>query len=282
MPAQEPSHGTDWAFFRPGLTPGITVMKAHFTAHAFERHSHETYSIGVTASGVQTFRCRGERHVSLRGDVMLFNPDEAHDGCRGTDEGFGYAMLYVDTALVCEWLQRPAGSAGSRYFRSSVVRDAVTGRAVARAAQALLQPKECLRADTLASELVVHLLQNHGEVPATSAVTHPGQVRMARVRDYLDAHYAEDLSVADLARAAGLSRVHVSRAFARQFGVPPHAYLNTLRLRHARQALLAGQSLADVAAACGFADQSHFTRRFKGSLGVTPGVWLRQMGLRAG
>ena len=84
--------------------------------------------------------------------------------------------------------------------------------------------------------------------------------------------------MADLARAAGLSRVHVSRAFARQFGMPPHAYLNALRLRHARQALLAGQSLADVAAACGFADQSHFTRRFKGSLGVTPGVWLKQMG----
>lgn len=282
MPDQEPRRGTDWACFRPGITPGITVMQAHFTAHAFERHSHETYSIGVTASGVQTFRCRGERHASLRGDVMLFNPDEAHDGCRGTDEGFGYAILYVETALVREWLHRSAGSAASMYFRTSVVRDAVAGRVVARAAQALLQPQESLRADTLAGELVVRLLQRHGEVPTTGTVTDPGLVRMARVREHLDAHYAEDLRVADLARAAGLSRVHVSRAFARQFGMPPHAYLNALRLRHARQALLAGQSLADAAAACGFADQSHFTRRFKGSLGVTPGVWLRQMGPQAG
>jgi AraC-like DNA-binding protein len=65
--------------------------------------------------------------------------------------------------------------------------------------------------------------------------------------------------------------VHLTRAFARQFGVPPHIYLNAVRLERAQAAMLAGQGLAEVAAACGFADQSHFSRRFKGSVGLSPG-----------
>jgi AraC-like DNA-binding protein len=59
--------------------------------------------------------------------------------------------------------------------------------------------------------------------------------------------------------------------------VPPHVYLNAVRLANARQLLLTGVPLATVAATTGFADQSHFTRRFKGATGLSPGAWLRQM-----
>jgi AraC-like DNA-binding protein len=105
-----------------------------------------------------------------------------------------------------------------------------------------------------------------------------GAARMARIRDYLRSHFDQDITVDALAREAGLSRVHLTRAFARQFGVPPHIYLNAVRLERAQAAMLAGQGLAEVAAACGFADQSHFSRRFKGSVGLAPGSrWLRQM-----
>jgi hypothetical protein len=118
--------------FRPGALAGVTQMNAHFTEHSFERHSHETYSIGVTASGVQTFHCGGTLHASLRGDVILFNPDEPHDGQRGTQEGFGYSMLYVAPQVVDECRDKEAGLDMAAYFRQPVVRDAAMGRALAQ------------------------------------------------------------------------------------------------------------------------------------------------------
>lgn len=275
--AREPT-AKDWARFRPGALAGVTQMNAHFTDHAFERHSHETYSIGVTASGVQTFHCGGTLHASLRGDVILFNPDEPHDGQRGTQEGFGYSMLYVSQQVVDECRDKEAGLDMAAYFSRPVVRDAAMGRALARAISAAGQAQESLRAEELTRSVLVRLLQRYGERRSSGDETRSaGMARMVCIRDYLRSHFDQDITVDALAREAGLSRVHLTRAFAQQFGVPPHIYLNAVRLERAQAGMLAGQSLAEVAAGCGFADQSHFSRRFKGSVGVAPGAWLRQM-----
>lgn len=265
----------DWAHFRPGALAGVTLMKAHFTEHAFERHSHETYSIGVTASGVQTFHCGGSLHASLRGDMILFNPDEAHDGQRGTQEGFGYAMLYVAPQVIAECRDRDAGLDMAAYFTQPVVRDPVISRALSNAIDAVGQTQESLRAEELTRDVLTRLLQRHGERRA--AARPAGAARMAGVREYLCEHFEQDITVHTLAREAGLSRAHLTRSFAQQFGVPPHVYLNAVRIQRAQAAMMAGQALAEVAAACGFSDQSHFSRRFKGSVGLSPGAWLRQM-----
>jgi len=273
-----PSRPSDWARFQPGATPDITLMRAHFTEHVVERHSHAQYAIGVTHSGVQTFHCRGAAHASLPGDLLLFNPDEAHDGQRGTDEGFGYAILYVDPDALPRQLQRDAGTHGSAFFREPVVRDESGAAALQRAMAAIGQPQESLRGEALTTEVLVQLLLRHGETPRSAqAPLAAGRQRMLQVRDHIRAQASRDLSVSELAREAGLSRVHLSRAFAQHFGVPPHAYLNAVRLEHAKRLLCSGTPLAQAALDAGFADQSHFNRRFKGATGLSPGAWLRQM-----
>lgn len=279
MSTHLPGPNTDWAKFRPGAGAGITLMQAHFTAHAFERHSHATYAIGVTLSGVQTFTCRGSRHASQRGDVILFNPDEPHDGSRGTDEGFGYSILYVEPSVARSWLDRTAGTGACAYFGNPLVHDRGAAQRLIQAIDAMAQPQESLRAEELASAAVIGLLKRYGETPADhSTCVDAGRHRMNLVRDYIAVHFAEDLTVEVLAKQVGLSRAHLTRAFGKRFGVPPHVYLNAVRLRYAQQALLSGDPLADAAVAAGFADQSHFNRRFKGSVGVSPGAWLAQMG----
>jgi AraC-like DNA-binding protein len=272
------SNHHDWARFRPGPMEGVTLMNAHFQEHAFERHSHETYSIGLTHAGVQTFNCGGTFHASLPGDLILFNPDQAHDGKRGAPEGFGYSILYVPETVVADCADEEAGIVLPRHFRQPVVRDGVVARQFAQAVAALNQPGESLRAEELTRQVLAAILIRHGEAGARRVEPRAaGGDRMARVRDHLQAHYADDVNVQTLAAIAGLSRAHLTRAFARHFGVPPHIYLNAVRIRKAQESMLAGGSLADVAADCGFTDQSHFSRRFKGALGVTPAQWLRQM-----
>lgn len=272
---------------RPLASGGVTLLNAHFTQHRFERHSHETYSIGVTRSGVQTFACRGARHASLAGDVILFNPDEPHDGSRGTEAGFGYSMLYVDAALVHAWMgdrDAAGGSAHSagmatRYFKAPLVHDPQGALLLQQAVAAVAERQESLHGEECTAAAMVALLGRHGELRGPWAATglDAGRQRMALVREYLDAHFADDVTVQALATQAGLSRAHLTRAFTATYGMAPHAYLNMVRIRQAQAALRRGDAVADVAAACGFADQSHLTRRFKGQVGVAPARWLAQM-----
>ena len=69
--------GPEWVRYRRVDGAALEAMHAHFRRHAYHRHSHETYSFGVTEVGAQAFTCRGGRHVSAAGMVMAFNPDEA-------------------------------------------------------------------------------------------------------------------------------------------------------------------------------------------------------------
>lgn len=90
-------------------------------------------------------------------------------------------------------------------------------------------------------------------------------------REYLEVHLADNVSVTQLAQVTGLSPFYLVRVFHRTVGLPPHAYLNQMRLKQAKELLLRGQPVVSVAYAVGFTDQSHLTRRFKQIYGVTPG-----------
>ena len=100
--------------------------------------------------------------------------------------------------------------------------------------------------------------------------------QLKRVTDFISANLAETLQLGDLAALSGLSTSHFGRAFKGSTGLPPHRWHLNLRIDRARAMLAdADASLADVACATGFADQSHFTRVFSRTVGMSPGVWRR-------
>lgn len=104
----------------------------------------------------------------------------------------------------------------------------------------------------------------HGE----NATCHPG---VFAAMEHIGRHYGQSLTVGDLASLAGLSPRAFERNFARFFKTSPLRYLTTVRLRAARHLLLTtSDSLADIAVACGFCDQSHMTAQFTRSFGTTP------------
>ena len=103
----------------------------------------------------------------------------------------------------------------------------------------------------------------------------PAEPRMAALcHRFLDAPTTRT-GIDDWAAALAMSRRTFTRAFRRETGLTPHAYLIDARVRMARRRLTQGEAPASVAAACGFADQAHFTRAFKARMGVTPGAFRR-------
>src|ERR1700704_4327926 len=84
---------------------GVELFSAWFAGEAYRKHRHDTYAIGVTDFGVQVFDYRGSVHVSTPGQVVVLYPDGAHDGRAGTQEGFGYRIVYVEPSRLAEALE---------------------------------------------------------------------------------------------------------------------------------------------------------------------------------
>lgn len=271
------ARAAEWTRYRRLPEVGGEAMAAHFVAHVYHRHSHDTYSFGVTEDGAQAFRCRGGAHVSTAGLVMAFNPDDPHDGHAGEPAGFTYAMVHVDPAVVRDLLgQAGAPRPGLPLFATPVLHDPGLADRVRRAAGAILGDAGPLAVQEAVDGLVLtaagrHATRATGWEPA--GPTSPGP--MGTVRDLLHAGYAGPVTADDLARVAGRSRFQVYRLFRQQYGLSPSAYLRQLRLRAARRALATGQPVAEVAAAVGFADQAHLTRWFRRTYGITPAVYQR-------
>lgn len=90
---------SDWIHRAPHASK-VERIEAFIAGHGYDLHRHDTYAIGSTLSGVQSFQYRGEKRHSLPGGTMVLHPDEAHDGQAGTADGFRYRMIYVEPALI--------------------------------------------------------------------------------------------------------------------------------------------------------------------------------------
>ena len=280
--------GDNWArYWRADGVP-VEAMHAHFTSHVYHRHSHESYSFGVTETGAQAFTCRHGRHVSASGMVMAFNPDDPHDGHAAVDGGFTYRMVHI-------WPEFLASLTGAPLplFRSPVIGDPAVAASVRRLHRALTGPASDLeRYERLAGTGRLLVRYASGREPARRGAD---RLVAARVREVIRASVAGpgagevsggevsgELTADDLAAAAGCSRYAAYRAFRQAYGLAPSDYQRQLRVQTARRLLSAGVTPAQVAADAGFADQAHLTRWFRRYYGVTPGAYRAAAGGTAG
>ncbi|MCY1313041.1 HTH-type transcriptional regulator CdhR [compost metagenome] len=104
-------------------------------------------------------------------------------------------------------------------------------------------------------------------------------VQRRRLRDFIDGHLAEPLSLGQLAGLCALSEYHFARMFHLSFGVPPHRYLLNRRLARAQELLRQSHlPFGEIALACGFASASHFSNRFRQAFSATPGQYRAALG----
>jgi AraC family transcriptional regulator len=101
--------------------------------------------------------------------------------------------------------------------------------------------------------------------------------RAKQIRDFIDANIEGPIRVGEMAERAELSASFFSRAFYGSFGMSPHAYIINRRIVLAQEMLLTtNERLAQIAIACGFSDQAHFSKLFRRKTGQTPGAWRRE------
>ncbi|WP_028927581.1 helix-turn-helix transcriptional regulator [Pseudonocardia acaciae] len=248
--------------WRPAV-PGVAeVFHAHFVEHVYPMHTHDAWALLIVDDGAVQFDLDLHLHGALRTQVTLLPPHVAHDGRAATPHGFRKRVLYLDSE------QLPLDLIGAAVDRPGWS-DPVLRHRIHQLHRALAQPGE-----ELAAQSRLSLIRERLDQQLRRAVTGPAAVRdpglAERLRDLLDAHVVDGLTLDAAAELLHAHPTHLVRAFTRRFGLPPHRYLTGRRIELARRLLLDGLRPAEVATAAGFYDQAHLSRHFSRMVGTGP------------
>ena len=249
------------------VTPGFEAVVAD-SAHAFGRHMHEDFGIGLIERGAQKSASGRGTVEAIAGDLITVNPGEVHDGRPMDAAGRRWRMLYVEPhTLLAAATDVVPGAAFE--FTQPVLRVAPLVSRFRALFDAVQADDTGLQAEAALLQLAAGLLR-----PTTTRPVSPTSAALRAARERMHDDPAASPTLAGLAAEAGLSRYQFLRAFTRLTGLPPHAYLLQRRVQRARQLVRGGVTLAEAATASGFADQSHMTRCFVRTLGLTPGAFV--------
>lgn len=265
-------------FWRDPALHNLELLHAHYVTHSFAPHSHEGFAIGAIERGAERFAYRHANHVAPAGSVVVINPGEIHTGAALLPDGWSYRMLYPDARI----LQIVASDMVGRphdipFFAEPVLDDPDLATAIIQAHAVLAASTTPLERESRLLTMLAHLIARHADARPLHAAWQRVQPAPTawRVRDYLAEHYAEAVTLDELATLVGLSPFHLLRTFSAAVGMPPHAYLTQVRVTRSKALLAAGLPIAEVASLTGFVDQSHLTRHFKRIVGVAPGQYVR-------
>ena len=255
--------------WRPAV-PGVReVFHARFGEHAYPPHTHDVWTLFVVDEGAIRYRLDREEHAAERGTVAILPPHVVHDGRAASSRGFGNRVLYLERDVIGEDIT------GRTVDRPRI---ALPGLDVelTRLHEALVCPDDALEAETRLAQIAARIGQSFGRETRDATTELERQDRLAEsFRAFLDEHLFEPVTLAEAAVKLDATPTRLARAFTKTFAIPPHMYVTGRRLGAARERILGGQALADVAAEVGFADQAHLTRRFKQFLGTTPKRFAR-------
>ncbi len=272
-------------FWRDLHLENLELLRATYITHSFSPHVHEGFAIGVVQRGATTTSYRKAFYDMPAGTIIVINPGELHTGQAASEQGWTYRMFYPKASL----LQRIASELADHprdipFFSSPVIHDDYLANLLLKLHRTLENhdhsavERESRFWWTMA-QLIVHYADD--SPPIRPGISMPGLERncVKKVRDYIEAHYADNISLQQLASLVNLNRYHLLRLFTKTTGLPPHAYLTYVRARQAKQLLARGFPIAEVAYQTGFVDQSHMTKRFKRVFGITPGQYVLSLSL---
>lgn len=263
-------------FWSDAVLDGLDLLKADFGSHAYPPHMHRELVVAVTEAGGADYVSRGLPAQARSDRVMVFNPQEPHASRIAEGQRWRYRAFYFGPAFLAH-LSRCFDLSAERapYFTESDIDDRTLARALVGLHRCMEGGEGLLQRETSLLASIAALYGEYGRPRlATRKLGFEGRA-VAAARTYLHENFAADIRVGDLAALAGMGEFHFIRAFRRAVGLPPHAYLNQIRIDEAQRLLRSRLPPAEVAVAVGYYDQSHLNRNFRRMLGITPGQYLR-------
>jgi AraC-like DNA-binding protein len=264
------------SFHRNRRLFGLEVRTVHDSSKTWCCYSSD-YEFLAPASWHGEVRHRGKTNVLEPGRILGLRPGDVYAAPIVGIAGSGSSLL-IEPGVFAEYLDEHSVRLGKLDVAANSRMSPALARRISDVYRAFHAECSTLEIQSALVEFfalaVPELL---GQAPRRRAEATPENRAVAlRLRECLAQDLGGDgIDLDALAREANLSRFHTLRLFKRHFGLPPHAYHLCMRLGVAQRSLRSGLKPADVAAQCGFVDQSHLTRHFKRLYRVTPAEYAR-------
>ena len=286
---------TEWRTVPRSREPELSARRVIPTRwHAVAQRTHEVYAETADDCHIVKIVLRSmNMRLSVAGRTVqdgVVTPGTVHvtepaAPVRGLFRGpYNVLHLHVPNHLIVECARDMPGHQGTA-LRSEAT--PANDPAVERLGRALLDADQVgggfgqLYADSISIAIVARLLASAHNAAARerSGVAELARWRLKRALDYFDANLAEPIRLADVASAAGLSRMHFAAQFKAATGQSPHEFLLRRRIDRAQEMLAGtGLSVVDIALSVGFQTQAHFSTVFKRFAGQPPQTWRRWYG----
>jgi AraC-like DNA-binding protein len=251
----------------------LELLRGLRVTQEYPRHWHEEIYLCATLGGASYLDCLGTSLQTRRGTLAVVAPGEVHANRK---IGCSFRCLLMEFQglrnAVEQFVERNIGGLS---FRSGLIEDQRTLGEFLKVHHAMEEAEPDLGREGLAYSFLHELAVRHGAASIPLPRNGNEDFAIRRTKRFLDEHYAERVSLHELARLMRMSAYHLNRTFRRRIGMPPHEYQIQVRIMKAKAFLRLGRSISETASVVGFVDQSHFTRHFKRFVGVTPGKFLQ-------
>lgn len=254
----------------------IELLKGFEVTHPHPKHWHEEYHLCLIEQGTGQMFYRGAFHETHAGSLFIVHPGEIHSNAANPKSGCSFRTLNISPQIFQNAVVSATGRfAALPFFPSPVVCDKDTLQLFRFIHTSFEASASRLEREIFLLDLLIKLVTRYGQERPDILFVEKEHAAIRRVKDYIEANYATNIALEELAQIANLSAYHLNRLFSKETGLPPHAFQNRVRLAKARNLLAQGKTLAQISYETGFADQSHFTRHFKRLFGSTPNNFRR-------
>jgi AraC-like DNA-binding protein len=250
---------------------GIETVAYRGPLERMPTHAHAEFQLTLYAGGPRRFKVAGHDFAGSPRTSIIIQAGEPHSSVPVADPILALRTFYIEERTVAEVAASLWGGKETVVFRNPLIDDAETVMRLEAAHRAL--DHRTLEGEEKSCLALQRLVRRNATPTGPARRTTGADARVAKAREILDDRTAENVGLDELARVAGISRFHLIRVFQRRYGLTPFAYQRNRRIEKARAVLRAGRSIADAAAAAGFADQSHLGRSFRAVMGSTPGEY---------
>lgn len=252
-------------------------------------HHHDFYEVNLFYSGSMEYHIESRTYHLTPGDLLLISPDELHQPVTlGERVACERIVLWIDKAFLHQFIKFG--------FDPTVCFDTVRRECgnclrfedeqtqrIAALLEGCIREKESAEfgADMLADTAMIQAMIQINRLALrgggrSEAPDRSGSL-VGKVVDYINSHYAEELTLDGLANRFFISKYHLSREFGRLVGTTVHRYIIQKRLAIAKQRLSEGIASSTVYQQCGFGDYSNFYRAFKSEYGISPKEYVSRL-----
>ncbi|MCM3626654.1 AraC family transcriptional regulator [Paenibacillus glycanilyticus] len=240
---------------------GITALSASMTEFKYKKHAHKEYAVGVTLRGIQQYNLDGSLQLSHKNGIMLFNPEQMHDGMAHDKAGLDYVMLYIEPELLLEVIEKKE----MMRFSNPIVYDRSLEQKILSLSDAILGGKD----EALCTELFLSLTDRLAQSNLSIDYMRKDNALVQKAKEMIHANLEHVLKLDEICKELHLSKYQFIRLFKAQTGISPYQYFLNSKVEHAKRVIEKNKDIYSAVAACGFVDLTHMNKHFKSVYGTT-------------